>query len=116
MSFASTIGLSSRARRRALGHRDVEIEIGQRRVALRHEALARHVQHGRDDALIGDVAGADLAVDHHAARGGKIEHRRIPESGADDAISIGKAGDNCKAPQRAPDRRGRIAPCVAAAG
>src|SRR5262249_14143234 len=44
------------------------------RLGLRHEALARKLEHGRNDARIGHVAGADLAIHHHAARGGKVGH------------------------------------------
>src|SRR5262249_49224645 len=59
-------------------HRYVAIEVGELRVHLRHEALARDLQHRGDDPQIGDIAGADLAVDHHAAGRGKIHHRRNP--------------------------------------
>src|SRR5262245_49157114 len=67
-------------------------------MALGHETLAWQIEHGRDDALIGDIRCADLAIDHHAARGSKIEHGEISENGANDATCIGKADDNCKAP------------------
>ena len=43
-----------------------------------HEALARKLEHCGDDAQIGDVTGTDLAVHHHAARQGKVDHGWVP--------------------------------------
>src|SRR5262249_31375717 len=62
-----------RARRR--GDRNVEIEIGQISAGFGNETLARQLQHCGDDAHIGDIAGAHLALNHHPARRGKVEHR-----------------------------------------
>src|SRR5438067_1355963 len=55
-----------------LRHRDIEIEISEAGHALRHKAFPGQLQHGGDHAPVGDVAGADLAVYHHAARGSEI--------------------------------------------
>ena len=57
-------------------HRNRPVEIGQRRIG--HERLARHRVHGGGDARIGDVIGAQLAVDHHAALLGEIGHGVAP--------------------------------------
>ena len=54
----------------------------------RRERLARHLQHGPDDAPVGDVAGAHLAVDHIDALLRGVGHRHFgmaracPRSGA----------------------------------
>ena len=79
ISLASTIGLS----RRRTGcpgalTGDIEIEIGERRLVVGEKPLPRQFEHGGEQAQIGDVGGADLAVDHHAARGGKVGHAWSP--------------------------------------
>ena len=58
---------------------NIGVEIGKIGVGCGHETLARKLEHGRDDAQIGDVAGADLAVHHHAACQGEVDHRRDPQ-------------------------------------
>ena len=65
---------AARGAARAFRRRQVLIEIGQRGLALGNKALARQLAHRRQQAQIGDVGGADLAVDHHPARGGKVDH------------------------------------------
>ena len=52
----------------------IEIEIGKSLLLCAHEELARKLQHGADDAWMGDVVGANLAIHHHAACHGKVGH------------------------------------------
>ena len=52
--------------------RQFAIEIGERRVRGRYEALARHLEERRQHGLIDHSAGAHLAVDHMQA---PVKHR-----------------------------------------
>jgi hypothetical protein len=61
-----------------LRDRNVGVEISESCLAFGHEALARKLQHRGDDAQIAHVAGADLAIHHHAARRGKVDHSQDP--------------------------------------
>ena len=45
-------------------HRHRLVHVGQRAEVAGHEGLARHLEHGPDDAPVGDVAGAHLAFHH----------------------------------------------------
>ena len=62
---AITIGSIRHA---AAAERHVLVGIGERRERRRHEALARQVAHGLEDAGVGDLVGPHLAV-HHVAAG-----------------------------------------------
>src|SRR5205814_1429863 len=54
------------------------VELGKLGLFRRKKALAPSLQHGADESPVGDIARADLPVDHHAACCGKIDHRRNP--------------------------------------
>ena len=61
---------SSRTRREG----NIAVEVGEIRLLRREEAFAHKVEHGCNDARVGHIAGANLAVDHHATRRGKVGH------------------------------------------
>jgi len=50
------------------------IVIGFAAVCLGNKFITRHAQHGAEDALVGDAAGAKLVVDHAGAGGGDRHH------------------------------------------
>ena len=54
---------------------EVLIDIGQALAALRHKALARDGIERVEDRDVVHVEGAQLAVDHHAARLREIDHQ-----------------------------------------
>ena len=64
----------ARRTRPELADRQIDVEIGHLGLVARHEAFAGQFQHGSKEARIGHVGGANLPIDHHPARGGKIEH------------------------------------------
>jgi len=53
---------------------------GQGTLALGSKCFTRHLQHGIDNSDIGDVAGANLTIDHLLARGRKTGHLRTLKS------------------------------------
>ena len=57
----------------------IELEIGQRALVFRNKCFARNLQHGIDNPYIGDIAGANLTIDHFQARGRKSGHGWTPE-------------------------------------
>ena len=59
----------------------IEVEIGERALAFRDEQLARKREHRIEDASIGDVIGAHLAIDHFLARGRETGHLRTLKCG-----------------------------------
>jgi hypothetical protein len=91
-----------RAAGRFGGERNVEIRVGEIGLPRRHEALARQLQHGGEDAQVGHVGGADLAVDHPVARLDDVH------AGLRDSASLcGTAGENARFRGRAGTHAGR---------
>ena len=78
---------------------NVTVEISESCVRSRHEALAGKLQHGGNDAQIGDITRAHLAVHHAAACGGEIGHEQGPDWNARASASHtqwGKASRYCR--------------------
>src|SRR6185312_768621 len=87
---------------------DVLVDIGKRGQALRHELLARDFEHRLEDARIGHIVDANLAIHHGLPLAGEINHPSL------ETIDIG-ARANEPAPPKMQDiasRSGRsvIAP------
>jgi len=71
-----------RGRQRTSGTQGMgSVGIGQCLPGLGHEELARHFTQGGEDPAIGNIAGAQLIVDHAAASGFEIGHRSSPGLG-----------------------------------
>jgi hypothetical protein len=55
--------------RLALADRKRPVGVGAPAPAQRHEKLARHLRHRREDALVGDPPPSELSLDHRLAAG-----------------------------------------------